>query len=428
MTTRPLISTEIEQAYRRRTPASAAFVERAKRSLPGGNTRTTVFHPPYPLTFARGQGPWIWDLDGNRYADLFYNGLSLIHGHAYAPIGQAVSAAIGDGMALGSPSPELLQLAELLQGRIAAAERVRFTNSGSEAGMIAARVARAFTGRPLLVKAEHAYHGSYPDLEAGLYGVHDMPGRTLVGRFNDLESFERIVAAHGDQIAAIVLEPVMFTGRVVTPEPGFLQGVQALARRNGSLFILDDCLMFRLAEGGSAGVFGLEPDLVMLGKFLGGGTPMGAVAGREAVMSILDPRTPGFVFHGGSFNGNRIGAIAGYTALRDLTAEAIAGMDQRMSRLRQSLVAAAEVAGVAVEVTGTGSIGGIAFLDDHSRHEDDPNALGISMLFQLACLNEGVSIGPGGLMALATAVDDEALAHIAGGMGRALQTLAGAIG
>src|SRR3546814_7099293 len=145
------------------------------------------------------------------------------------------------GTALCSTSSELVAFAGLLQGRLPHAEQLRFTNSGSEAGMIAARSARAATGRPLLVKARHAYHGCYPDLEAGIYGIGDMPGRTLVAEFNNLQSFERLMAEHGSEVAAIVIAPVMFTGRVVKPQPGFPAGVQRPVRRHSCLFFLVVC-------------------------------------------------------------------------------------------------------------------------------------------------------------------------------------------
>ncbi|MGF7162232.1 glutamate-1-semialdehyde 2,1-aminomutase [Rhodoligotrophos appendicifer] len=424
MTNAKLVDTSLEREFRRRTPKSADFAERASLVLPGGNTRTTVFHPPYPLSFARGDGPWLWDLDGNRYFDLFYNGLSIIHGHNYAPIREAIAAKLLDGSALGSASIELVEFAETLQRRLPNAELLRFTNTGSEAGMIAVRVARAVTGRPLLLKAERAYHGSYPDLEAGLYGVGDMPGRSLVAPFNDLPAFETVMAEHGSRVAAIILEPIMFTGRVVPPEPGFLEGVQALARKHGSLFMIDDCLMFRLAVGGSAEKFSLDPDITILGKFVGGGTPVGVVAGRRSVMESLDPTKPGAIFHGGSFNGNRIGATAGHIAMRDLTEAAITGMDKRMERLRHSLQSKADAIGLPVAVTGEGSVAGIAFLTDPVRHEDDPSALGLSVLFQLACFNNGVSVAPGGVMALATMVDDDSLSFAIGAMEDALEHVA----
>lgn len=417
-------SDDILADYARRTPASADFAARAAAVLPGGNTRTTVFHPPYPLTFARGAGPHLWDLDGHRYVDLFNNGLSLVHGHAYAPVRAAIEQVLADGTALGSISPELVAFAELLTRRIGPVESLRFTNTGSEAGMIAARLARAITGRPLLLKAEFAYHGCYSDLEAGLYGVGDMPGRALVARFNDIASFQRVIAAHGADIAAVVLEPVMFTGRVTPPEGDFLIAVQELTRRNGSLFVLDDCLMLRLAPGGSCERYGCDPDLVMLGKFIGGGLPMGAVGGRAEHLAKFDPRLPGALFHGGSFNGNRTSAAAGLVAVGNLDAAAITAMERRMEVLRGRLQATSDRLGIRAAVTGTGSVGGIAFLADTARHEDDPNALGAGALFHLAALNEGVMMGPGGVMALSTVIDDAVIAEVGGALDRALERVA----
>jgi glutamate-1-semialdehyde 2,1-aminomutase len=222
----------------------------------------------------------------------------------------------------------------------------------------------------------------------------------------------------------VIFEPVMFTGRAIPPAPGFLGELQALARRRGVLTILDDCLMFRLAPGGSSKKYGITPDLVVLGKFIGGGTPLGAVVGPREIMAVLDPNRAGAMFHGGSFNGNVLGCAAGLVAVRDLTATAIAAMDQRTARLIGALRAKAESVGIAISVTGEGSVGGIAFAADPLRHEDNPAALGLSALFHLACLNEGVALGPGGLFALATMVDDAALAHAIRGMGAALEAVA----
>jgi glutamate-1-semialdehyde 2,1-aminomutase len=235
---------------------------------------------------------------------------------------------------------------------------------------------------------------------------------------------EQAMQRHGEQLAAVIYEPVMFTGRAVAPAPGFLEGLEALAKRYGVLTILDDCLMFRLAVGGSSERYGLAPDIVVLGKFLGGGTPLGAVLASRDIMSVLDPTRKGVMFHGGSFNGNVLGCTAGLAAIRDLTAQRIDAMDARTERLKKSLRDQAAAAGIGVNVTGEGSVGGISFALDPSRHEEDPSALSLSALFHLACLNHGVALGPGGLFALATAVDDSALEHIIHGMGAALRDVA----
>jgi glutamate-1-semialdehyde 2,1-aminomutase len=416
--------TTIERDYRRRTRRSRDLMSRAAKSMPGGNTRTTSFHPPYPVVFDRGKGPWLWDVDGHRYVDLFYNGLSFIHGHSYPPIRRSMAAVLGRGTGWAGASREQVAFADLLRRRIPGGGLVRFTNSGSEAAMLAVKVARRVTGRPLILKFDYAYHGSYPDLEAGLYGQGQIANRAVLARFNDIASCEQAFDKHAGAIAAVVFEPVMFTGRVIPPEDGFLTRLQALARRHGALSILDDCLMLRLAVGGSSEKYGLKPDLTVLGKFIGGGTPVGAVVGRAELMDVFNPLKAGCMFHGGSFNGNVLGCAAGLVTLKHLTKSAIRKMDKQAALLRARLEKKAATLGIGVSVTGTGSFGGIAFTADPARHEDNPSAMGLSALFHLACLNAGVALGPGGLFAFATTVDDAALKHAVAGMEHALEVVA----
>jgi glutamate-1-semialdehyde 2,1-aminomutase len=417
-------ATSIERDYRAATPRSAELIQRAARTMPGGNTRTASFYPPYPVVIERGDGPWVWDVDGRWYVDLFCNGLSLIHGHNYAPVREAIQAALPRGTAWAGASRDQIAYAELLTERLPAMQRVRFTNSGSEAGMLAVKAARHFTGRPYVLKFTGAYHGSYPDLEAGLYGQADIPGRALTVPFNDLPAIEAAMTRHGHEIAAIVIEPVLVTGRVVAPDPGFLLNVQALAEHHRTLTLLDDCLMLRLAVGGSAEKFGLQPDLIILGKFLGGGTPFGAVGGRADIMEMFNPTTPGCLFHGGSFNGNPVGCAAGLVAMRELTRERIAAMDAARQQIHDALQARAHELGLAIELTGFGSVAGIAFTADPTRHEDDPSALGLGPLFHLACANAGVLLGPGGIISQSTVHDEAATSAAITGLRAALASVA----
>jgi glutamate-1-semialdehyde 2,1-aminomutase len=222
----------------------------------------------------------------------------------------------------------------------------------------------------------------------------------------------------------LLIEPVLVTGRVVAPAPGFLPALQSLARRHGALAILDDCLMLRLAVGGSVEKFGLDPDLVVLGKFLGGGTPMGALCGPRHIMRVFDPTAPGCLFHGGSFNGNPPGCAAGAVTLGHLTAARIDAMDAASVSIRTALAAAAGAQGLDVDITGFGSVTGVAFRGDTERHEDNPSAIGLASLFLLACLNEGLLLGPGGIIALSTAHDDAAVAHATQGIAAAFVALA----
>ena len=387
-------------------------MERATAALPGGSTRSFGFWEPYPVVIDRADGSRLVDVDGNSYIDLIYNGLSLIHGHAFPPVRRAIHAAMTRGSAWPGSSVEQIAFAEALRDRIACVDLVRFANTGTEAAMLAMKVARRATGRPLVLKAWAGYHGSYDDLEAGLGGEGELPGRTLLATFGDAASFEAVLAERGHEIAAVVLEPVMFTGIVVPPSPDFLERVQDAAHRAGALFVIDDCLMFRLAHGGSAERFGLDPDLVFLGKFIGGGLPVGAVGGRKDVMQVLDPRWEGHLYHGGSFNGNLLGSVAGLATLEHLTAQAISDMDTRTSALREGLVAAARAVGLPASVAGVGSAFGFYLAPEvPDPIESRPDAVLASRL-HVAALNRGVYMGSGGEIALATVVDDETLAEI----------------
>lgn len=417
--TSPILST-----YLSRTPQSRAAMTGAARFLPGGNTRTGTYYPPYPVAYRQGEGNWLEDLDGNRYVDLFFNGLSLIHGNAFPPVIEAIRRAAPTGTAWAGGNKDQFELAQILATRFGEERLVRFTNTGSEAAMLALRLARLQRDKTLVVKFIGAYHGSFPDMDAGLYGQSDIAGRTLALPFNDIAALERCFAVHGDDIAAIIIEPVLFTGRVVPPLPGFLNAVEDLARRHGIVTILDDCLMFRLAEAGSCQYWGLRPDMIVLGKFIGGGTPVGAVIGDPAFMSVMDPGAPGCIYHSGSFNGNVLGMAAGVAALRHFTAEAIAGMGARGERLRRALAAQFRSFGIEAVVSGLESIVGIAFATDTLRHEDAPSHLGLSAHFLLAAYNHGVAIGPGGLMALATSTDDDAIDFAIEGLGKAIEDTA----
>jgi len=414
----------IEDTYRRRTRKSAELVKRGARSLPGGVTRGFGSYQPYQAVMERGAGAFLWDIDGNRYVDLIYNGLSLIHGHAYPPVIRAIEDWLPRGWAWLSTSLPQIEFAELLCDRIKTFDKVLFTNSGTESGMLAVKLARHFTGRPLILKTTAGYHGTYSDLEAGLHGKGEIPGHTVLADFNDLGSFERALGQHGSQIAAVVLEPVMYTGVVTPPVGSFLRDVQDAAHRAGALFVLDDCLMFRLAYGGAAEKFGLEPDLTFLGKFIGGGTPVGAVGGREEIVELADPNHPKGTYHGGSFNGNVLGSVAGRVTVEDLTAAKISEMDKHAGRLKAALEMRAAKLGLPLAVPSNGSVMGVYFSQERlSPGPEVPNA-DLSRSFHLACLNNGVHMGPGGMIAMSTAIDDNTMAEVISAMEDALDRVA----
>jgi glutamate-1-semialdehyde 2,1-aminomutase len=418
----PVLSSrsQIGDAYAERTSKSQALMTRAAKGMPGGSTRSFGWHEPYPLVMERGDGPYLWDVDGNRYVDLVYNGLSLIHGHAFPPVVAALGAVLARGSAWPGASMEQIEFAEALLDRVNSADLVRFTNTGTEAGMLAVKIARRATGRPLVLKAWAGYHGSYDDLEAGLAGQGPIPGRTALADFGSVQSFERALTTYGPEVAAVVLEPVMYTGVVTPPPPGFLKEVQAMARRHGALFVLDDCLMFRLAEGGSAEKFGLDPDITFLGKFIGGGLPVGVVAGKKDVMGHLDPRHNQPMYHGGSFNGNLLGSVAGKIGLRHLTGDAIAKMDRQAERIHAALDEKASELDLPLVVSREGSVMGIYLESELPSPRQHPDA-GRAGLFHLACLNHGLFPGSAGEVAMATVISDEDVEVVIAGFGAALE-------
>jgi glutamate-1-semialdehyde 2,1-aminomutase len=414
----------LEEVYRGRTPRSAEAMARARRYMVRGLTRGWGYHRPYPLVGKRGEGPWLIDLDDNRYVDLANNGLSLIHGHAFPPVVDALRAAAGRGSGWLVPSEEQIEFAKMVCERIEAFERVRFTNSGTESGMLAMKVARAFTGRPAVLKAIDGFHGSFDDLEVGLYNRPEQPGRVYLAPFGDADAFEQKLEQHGDEIAAVVLEPLLFSGLVTIAPPGFLRRVQDAAQRAGALFVLDDCLMLRLAYGGSAEKYGLTPDLTFLGKFIGGGLPMGVVGGRAEAMDVLDPHREQPLYHGGSFNGNLLSSVTGRVSLEHFTAETIAAMDERAAWLRGELEQGATELGLPLSTVGEGSVLGVYVTESLARHSGNFMAGEGTQLLHLAALTHGVFMGPGGEIALSSVVAGEALDQARAGLLAALNDVA----
>jgi glutamate-1-semialdehyde 2,1-aminomutase len=413
--------TAIERAYRRRTPNSARVMDSASTFMPSGITRTLAWFAPYPLVFERGAGARVFDVDGNRYVDMFSNGLSLMHGHAYGPIEDALRAALPRGTAWPGASDAQVAFAELLCARVPGAEQVRFTNTGTEATMLAIKLARHTSGRQVVIKAWDAYHGSYDDLEVGLQGQGEMPGRVALARFGELASYEAALERNAGAVAAIIVEPVQYTGIVTPPPPGFLQQLRELARREGVLFVLDDCLMSRLAEGGSAERFAIDaPDITCLGKWIGGGLPVGAITSSRELMAPFDLLDESSLYHGGSFNGNLLGMIAGEIAVRDLTAGAITRIDAQADRLRDGLAAAASELGVAITTPGVGSAFGLYVLDGPGGAIDWK----ATRLLHLAAVNHGVYYGTGGEFGICTAFSDEEIEETVAALRGALVDLA----
>lgn len=392
----------IEQQYRSRTPKSAERGKAAEAVLPGGDTRSAAHHAPYPLTLARGEGPFVHDVDGHRYVDLVGNYTSLVHGHAYPPVVEAIREQVGHGTAWPARCEPQIELAERLCARVRSVEQVRFTNSGTEASMLAVQIARTLTGRPRILMARHGYHGSLEELEIGLLG-REGP-RTRLGSFGDAEAFATILAEAGDSIACVMLEPVMGSAGIIEAPSGFLNRVQDAARAAGALFILDEVICFRLSTGGAQELHGVEPDLTCFGKLIGGGLPVGALGGRTDLLALTDPRRPR-IFHSGTFNGNPLTTAAGCVAVRELNAERIETMARLAERLEAGLRRGAARVGLPFSVNRSGSLLNLFFTDTPPAAtiaREDGRRIA---QFHLASLNHGLFFASRGLLALSTVMD-----------------------
>ncbi|MBI2915080.1 MAG: glutamate-1-semialdehyde 2,1-aminomutase [Firmicutes bacterium] len=356
---------------------SERLFREAERYLPGGvNSPVRAFRSVgmNPVFVERGAGSRIFDVDGNEYVDYVASWGPLILGHAHPKVVAAVSEAAARGTSYGAPTELEIQLARLVTSMVPSVERVRMVNSGTEAAMSALRLARGFTGRSKLVKFAGNYHGHADSflIKAGsgatTLGIPDSPGvtpgaaqDTLTLEYNDLDAAGQVFAEHGDQIAAVMVEPVAGNMGVVPPEDGFLEGLRTLTAQAGSLLIFDEVITgFRLSPGGAQEVFRVRPDLSCFGKIIGGGLPVGAYGGRADVMDMVSPVGP--VYQAGTLSGNPLAMAAGVATLETLSEEnAYSRIDKMSGILAEGLVREAERAGVPVFPTRVGSMFSLFF-------------------------------------------------------------------
>jgi glutamate-1-semialdehyde 2,1-aminomutase len=374
--------------------------ERATASLPGGSTRTTIFSAPYPPYMSHGQGIRTWDLDGNEYRDFLGNYTSLILGHAHPEVVAAVEAQVRRSSAFAAPTETEIELAEEIRSRLPSVERIRFTNSGTEATMFAIRAARAFTRRPLLAKFEGAYHGTHDTVLAWSPGVPEATSALVLELpWEDPEGVERVLAGRERELAAVIIEPVQGAGGVRPATPEFLRFLRDLTSRVGALLIFDEVIAFRVGPNGAQGrLGGVRPDLTTLGKIIGGGYPSGAFGGREAVMAQFDARQRGALVHGGTFNGNPVAAAAGLATLRHLTPDRYAVLERLGDRLRSSLSDAFEREGLDARAGGIASI----FQVFPGSSLVAPEGMTPQSALFLGMLLDGFHLAPRGMGALAT--------------------------
>jgi glutamate-1-semialdehyde 2,1-aminomutase len=405
---------EIAAEYLTKSPISASLFPRFKAALAGGETRSTLYYEPYPLVIQKGVGAKLIDIDGNTYIDALNNYTSLVHGHSYGPIVEAVVSAMEEvGSAHASLHYSQLELAELLQDRLPAAERIRFTNSGSEATILAMRIARAASGRRIYVGFEGGYHGSVP-------GFIDDDPHVIRVPFNDIEALANAVT---EDTAAVFAEPFLGSGGVIAADAGFLEAAAAVAHDHGALFILDEVQSLRNAFGGIQGELGLEADLLTLGKIIGGGLPVGAVAGSNGLMRLTAAAVGGPVIHSGTFNGNVATMVAGLAAMQALSAVRIERMNKAAAMLAARIERVGEDLNLPLTVTRAGSIMQVHFLNAAPQNAAEARRAPEALVRQLhlALLVGGVYTAPRGMLNLSTAMTDDDLDEIGTAYERALR-------
>jgi glutamate-1-semialdehyde 2,1-aminomutase len=348
---------DAEARYVAANPKSKARFEAAKRTMPGGNTRTVLHYDPFPVALTGGEGARLTDLDGHSYVDFLGEFTAGLYGHSEPAIRAAISEALASGLVLGGPNRYEAQLAELMCARFPALELVRFCNSGSEATLMCVSLARATTGRSAVVAFAGAYHGGFLSFAGAGGSPINAPFPFLMASYNDAESVRALIAEHAQRIAAIIVEPLMGSGGCIPGEPAFLASLRAEADRHGIILIFDEVMTSRLAPGGVHGELGVYPDLVAFGKYLGGGVSFGAFGGKRAIMQRLDPTRPDGLVHSGTYNNNVLSMAAGVAGLtRVFTPQAAKTLNAGGDRLRARLNATAARRGLPIQVLGQGSM------------------------------------------------------------------------
>ncbi len=344
------------ERYRTRHPASARQLDQAAEVLPGGNTRSVLFQSPFPLVMVRGEACWLWDADGHRLLDALGEFTAGLYGHSAAPIRSAIVAALDGGIGLSSHTLREVELARELSTRFTSMELLRFTNSGTEANLLALATAIAHTGRHKVLVFEGAYHGGVLAF-GGTAGAVNVPHQWLLAPYNDLEAVQAQVARDGADLAAILVEPMLGSGGCIPGAAEFLHGLRRLADDSGALLIFDEVMTSRLALGGRQSILGVRPDLTTLGKYFGGGLSFGAFGGRRDIMQRFDPRRADALGHAGTFNNNVLSMAAGLAGLRELwTPAAVEPLNRRGDRLRERCNALFAARGLDLQATGLGSL------------------------------------------------------------------------
>jgi glutamate-1-semialdehyde 2,1-aminomutase len=419
---------EARSRYAAARPLTRELHEKASAYLPGGNTRTVLYHRPFPLRIARAFDAILEDVDGHQYVDLLGEYSAGLYGHSHPVVTKAMADALAEGISRGAHTRYEIDLAEAICARFASIERVRFTNSGTEANLLAITAARAFTGREQIVAFDGGYHGSLLTFKAGARtGARSVnaPYPVHIAEYNDAAGARSLIADHADTIACVLVEPMQGSSGCIPGDPAFLAALREATSQAGALLIFDEVMTSRTDGGGLQGRLGITPDLTTLGKYIGGGASFGAFGGRADVMELFDPTHPGALPHAGTFNNNVLSMAAGHAGLtRVYTPEVAQRHSARGDRLRENLMTRFSRSGAPFQVIGVGSLLAIHPTTRPLRStadlaDSDPRLL--ELLF-LDLLDRGYYLAPRGYMALSLVLTTEQLDGFTAAVDEALAT------
>ncbi len=405
---------EAKQAYADRNPKSFARHQDACVAMPGGNTRTTLHNSPFPLTVVRGAGCKLWDADGHEYIDVLGEYTAGIYGHSHPVIRKAIDKALDNGWNFAGRNESEAKLAKLVVDRMPSIDLVRFTNSGTEGNVMALAGARVFAQRNGRTKATKVmvFHGGYHG--GVLYFVSggspvNMPYEYVVAPYNDVEGTRALFARHGEELFAVLLEPMQGSGGCLPGNLDFLQMVRSETKARGITMIFDEVMTSRLSPGGLQEKTGVIPDMTTLGKYIGGGMSFGAFGGRRDIMELFDPTKPDSLPHAGTFNNNVLTMAAGVAGYGEVyTPEAARELNGRGDKIRERLNAICRSAGVEFQFSGIGSM-----MTAHATTRPIKNAADLASsnqdakeLFYFDMVAAGIWIARRGFVALNVMIGD----------------------
>lgn len=422
-------SSAIVSRFREANAKSSAHEQRARKVVPGGTSRATMLQKPFPVYLRDAGGARVWDLDGNERLDFNNNMMAMVHGHGHPDVVAAVRSQIERTSAFTSVSEREVELAETLCGRVASLDRVTFDNSGTEAVMMAVRLARAFTGRTRILRFEGGYHGFYDPVITGSFShpplgasndphppAMDMAGmppsvadEVVLVPYNDADAVRRVFREQGDRLAAVLVEPMLGGGGMIPGEPDFLRTIREESARSGTVMICDEVVTLRFAVGGAQEVHGLTPDLTTMGKIIGGGYPVGAIGGRAEIMDLCRPADEGGkVLTMGTFNSNPVTVAAGLATLKLLDKAAIDRLNGLGERLRKGLADTIEKRQVPARVTGAASCFDIHFTRSEIRNARDVTTddEALQQVCSLGLANRGILMSKARKGGLSTVMDE----------------------